>query len=277
MAIDWFPLWLSLRVAVISTVLAAVGGVALAYLLANRNFKGKEALDAMDPLCTLRYSATHVDQHHMVYRLNAVDAYAKRLVKQIEVASAIVEGGHNKAYVRVDSIKRTSGEISSKLEVDVEQASGVKRKKVKVLHGDDLEQVTHRDLYADFSVGEISVEPGSAFAQGLAALPTLSATPARASAGDALELVLRGNPGDVGHLFASLAPGAGATIAGLAGDVFLDLGAPIQLGAFVLDDDGEARLTVTVPALGEPTLATFQWAAVAGTVAVSNPAFVGLE
>ena len=36
---------------------------------------GKTALDAMNPLCTLRYSATHVDKHHMVYRLDAVDAY----------------------------------------------------------------------------------------------------------------------------------------------------------------------------------------------------------
>ena len=33
--------------------------------------RGKEALGAMNPLCTLRYSATHVDKHHMVYRLAA--------------------------------------------------------------------------------------------------------------------------------------------------------------------------------------------------------------
>ena len=50
--------------------------------------RGKQALDAMNPLCTLRYSATHVNKHHMVYRLDAVDAYERRLVKQIEVASA---------------------------------------------------------------------------------------------------------------------------------------------------------------------------------------------
>lgn len=46
MAIDWFPLWLSLRVAVISTVIALAAGLWIAYILANRNFKGKEALDA---------------------------------------------------------------------------------------------------------------------------------------------------------------------------------------------------------------------------------------
>lgn len=45
-AIDWFPLWLSLRVAVLSTVLALAGGLWLAYILANREFRGKDVLDA---------------------------------------------------------------------------------------------------------------------------------------------------------------------------------------------------------------------------------------
>src|ERR1700704_3974840 len=46
MPIDWFPLWLSLRVAALSTLVAVVGGLGLAYLLANREFRGKEVLDA---------------------------------------------------------------------------------------------------------------------------------------------------------------------------------------------------------------------------------------
>ena len=48
--------------------------------------------------CTLRYSATHTNKQHMVYRLDAVDAYERKLVKQIEVASLEVEGRHNKAF-----------------------------------------------------------------------------------------------------------------------------------------------------------------------------------
>jgi len=44
--IDWFPLWLSLRVAAISTALALVMGLWLAWILANRSFRGKEVLDA---------------------------------------------------------------------------------------------------------------------------------------------------------------------------------------------------------------------------------------
>ena len=55
----------------------------------------------MNPLCTLRYSATHVNQHHMVYRLNAVDAYEQKLVKQIEVAAGTVVDDHNTPYVRL--------------------------------------------------------------------------------------------------------------------------------------------------------------------------------
>jgi molybdate transport system permease protein len=46
MAIDWFPLWLSLRVALLSTALAFAGGLWIAYLLANRQFRGKDVLDA---------------------------------------------------------------------------------------------------------------------------------------------------------------------------------------------------------------------------------------
>ncbi len=46
MPIDWFPLWLSLRVALVSTAIALAAGLWIAYLLANREFRGKAVLDA---------------------------------------------------------------------------------------------------------------------------------------------------------------------------------------------------------------------------------------
>ncbi|HVX65111.1 MAG TPA: molybdate ABC transporter permease subunit [Bryobacteraceae bacterium] len=46
MQVDWFPLWLSLKVAAIATACSLVVGLWLAYLLADRRFRGKEALDA---------------------------------------------------------------------------------------------------------------------------------------------------------------------------------------------------------------------------------------
>jgi type III restriction enzyme len=125
--------------------------------------KGKEALGAMNPLCTLRYSATHVDKHHMVFRLDAVDAYERKLVKQIEVASATVEGAHNRAFVRLVSVGNQRGVISAKVELDVETASGVARREVVVHDGDDLEQTTRRALYRDCRVGEIRVQAGHQF------------------------------------------------------------------------------------------------------------------
>ncbi len=127
--------------------------------------RGKEALGAMNPLCTLRYSATHADQHHMVYRLDAVDAYERKLVKQIEVASATVSGAHNRPYVRLVSTRNRRGVISARVELDVETPGGVRRREVNVQDGDDLEQTTERATYRDCRIGEIRVERDNEFVE----------------------------------------------------------------------------------------------------------------
>ncbi|MCC6930767.1 MAG: DEAD/DEAH box helicase family protein [Gemmatimonadaceae bacterium] len=123
---------------------------------------GKAALDAMNALCTLRYSATHVDKHHMVYRLDAVDAYERRLVKQIEVAAAEVAGGFNKPYLRFISASSKKGGVSARVELDLQQGGKVVRKEIAVFDGDDLEQVTGRELYRDHRIGEIRAGGGNA-------------------------------------------------------------------------------------------------------------------
>ena len=128
--------------------------------------QGRQALAAMNPLCTLRYSATHVDKHHMVYRLDAVDAYQRKLVKQIEVAAATVENAHNQPYVKLISTSNKSGVISAKVELDVEGAGGRVRRSAKTVQdGDDLEQETGRAVYRDCRIGEIRVGGGSAFVE----------------------------------------------------------------------------------------------------------------
>jgi type III restriction enzyme len=125
--------------------------------------RGKEALGAMNPLCTLRYSATHVDKHHMVYRLDAVDAYERKLVKQIEVASAAIEGGYNKPYVRLLAVGNRRGVITARVELDVQMLGRVQRREVSVQDGDNLEQSTGRPVYENCRVGEIRVEKGNEF------------------------------------------------------------------------------------------------------------------
>src|SRR5271165_3677455 len=125
--------------------------------------RGKEALAGMNPLCTLRYSATHVDKHHMVFRLDAVDAYERKLVKQIEVASATVEDAHNRPYVRLVSVSNKRGNITARAELDVDSGGVVRRQEVPVQDGDDLEQTSKRAIYRDCRIGEIRVEKGSEF------------------------------------------------------------------------------------------------------------------
>jgi type III restriction enzyme len=120
------------------------------------NGAGKAALDAMHPLCTLRYSATHADKHHMLYRLDAVDAYDRKLVKQIEVAAATVEGMFNRPYVKLLTTENRQGRISARIQADVQTVKGIVRKELSVCDGDELNSdVTHRDLYEGMSIGEI--------------------------------------------------------------------------------------------------------------------------
>lgn len=124
---------------------------------------GKTALEAMSPLCTLRYSATHTDKHHMLYRLDALDAYERKLVKQIEVAAATVEGAHNNAFVRLVSVSNKRGVISARVDLDGQTANGVQRQEVTVSDGEDLQLLAGRDIYADFRVGEINTTKGEEF------------------------------------------------------------------------------------------------------------------
>lgn len=122
--------------------------------------KSKEAIKSLNPLCTLRYSATHVDKHHMVYRLDAVDSYELGLVKQIEVAGFETEGYHNKAYMNLLTVDNKKSPITAKIELDIKDKKGeVKRKPVIVKQGDDLyEKSGGRDVYEGYIINEIYCE-----------------------------------------------------------------------------------------------------------------------
>ena len=97
-----------------------------------------KAIESLNPLCTLRYSATHKDYFNLVYRLDPVQAYDLRLVKRIEVDSVVDGGDFNRPYIAVKAITATATRIAAKLEIDVEGASGCKRKTVSVTQESDL-------------------------------------------------------------------------------------------------------------------------------------------
>ena len=85
--------------------------------------KAQEAIKALNPLCTLRYSATHRNPYNLVYRLDPVRAFELKLVKQIVVASAAAEGAANDAFVRVEQIDYKKG-IKAKLRIHVQTTGG---------------------------------------------------------------------------------------------------------------------------------------------------------
>ncbi len=65
----------------------------------------RRALEGFDPLFTLHYSATHAQRHNLVYLLDALDAYRKKLVKRIEVKGFSTEGlGGGERYLYLERI-----------------------------------------------------------------------------------------------------------------------------------------------------------------------------
>lgn len=90
----------------------------------------KKAIRNLEPLCTLRYSATHTNLYNLMYSLNPVKAYDLGLVKQIEVDSVMSENDFNDSYIQLESVNRTGNNITAKIKIDVASISGVKRKSV---------------------------------------------------------------------------------------------------------------------------------------------------
>nr|WP_326125871.1 DEAD/DEAH box helicase family protein [uncultured Oscillibacter sp.] len=123
--------------------------------------KAKEAIATLNPLCVLRYSATHREKINLLYRLTPVDAYQMGLVKQIAVSSNQVAGGFNQAYVRLLSVSNEKG-FKAKVELDVKGKTGVvTRKTATIKPGDDLFLLSgQRDLYEGYTVAGIDCTPG---------------------------------------------------------------------------------------------------------------------
>ena len=101
----------------------------------------KERLKEFHPLLTLRYSATHKSDsiYNMVYRLDALEAYNKRLVKKIAV-KGISETGSTAttSYVYLEGINLSKSDPTATLQFDVKQTTGTKPKSRIVKVGDNL-------------------------------------------------------------------------------------------------------------------------------------------
>ncbi len=126
--------------------------------------KAQEAIKALNPLCTLRYSATHTNPYNLVYQLDPVRAFEMKLVKQIVVASSEMEGGTNDAFVRVEKIDYKKG-IKAKLCIQEQSENGPREKKITVKQGANLFLLSNeRAIYKDgYEIAEINAEPGNEY------------------------------------------------------------------------------------------------------------------
>lgn len=120
----------------------------------------QSAVADLDPLCTLRYSATHRVTRNVVYRLDPLDAHQLGLVKTIVVSDAQELGGSAKPYVKLLGVSRDPFKASLELVCRKKDGSYAKRK-VIAAQGDDLERISGGNpaYEGNWRVSEISVEP----------------------------------------------------------------------------------------------------------------------
>jgi len=111
--------------------------------------KSRRAIGNLNPMATLRYSATHRNPYNLLYKLDPIKAYDLRLVKRIEVASIRSDDNFNEAYVKLLKTDNKNG-IKAQVEIHKEGATGPKATKLWVKQGDDLyRRSDDRDAYRD--------------------------------------------------------------------------------------------------------------------------------
>lgn len=120
----------------------------------------KKAIENLNPLCTLRYSATHKHHYNLVYKLDPVSAYDLGLVKKIEVDSVLSEDAYNEAFVQIKSIQSKKTSVTAKMLIDKSDDYGLQKKEVTLSVGDDIYVISgKREIYQNgYIVNELDVD-----------------------------------------------------------------------------------------------------------------------
>lgn len=122
---------------------------------------GEKTLQQMQefkPLFTVRYSATHKVEYNKVYRLDALDAYNKKLVKKIQVKGINLKGSTGTTgYLYLEQIVISSSKAPLALiEYEKRNGSGVKRVREKLEKGTDLFDLSGgMPQYKNFLIQEV--------------------------------------------------------------------------------------------------------------------------
>ena len=127
--------------------------------------KSKEAIQSLNPLFCLRYSATHRNLYNPVYCLNPLQAFQKKLVKKISVASTLEEKDPSQTYIKALKITNRNNRITCFLQFFKNTKEGRKLTKKVCGQNDDLFIISNENpLYKDgFKIIEISCKPGMEF------------------------------------------------------------------------------------------------------------------
>ncbi|WP_394255081.1 restriction endonuclease [Pseudoclavibacter helvolus] len=121
----------------------------------------QSAVGELDPVFTLRYSATHKKQRNVVYRLDPVDAHDLGLVKQIVVAEVAQQGADATPYIKLVEVRREPS-WSARLELSCRKADGsLERRIVSVKQHQELSdaRLTNNPIYEGWRINEMSIEP----------------------------------------------------------------------------------------------------------------------
>ena len=118
----------------------------------------QKALKNFNPLFTLNYSATHKNRHNLVYVLDALDAFNKRLVKKIELKGFEVKnlrGTDNYLYLEQIVLSHNKPPMA-RLEFEISTKSGIKRITKTLGVGDDLYHLSNEmQQYKGFVISEV--------------------------------------------------------------------------------------------------------------------------
>lgn len=103
-----------------------------------------KSMEDFKPLCVLRYSATHAEEFNKVYRLDALDAYNKKLVKKIQVKGINLKGSTGTTgYLYLEHITLSANKPPvASLEYEKRNGSGIKRVREKLEQGTDLYEIS---------------------------------------------------------------------------------------------------------------------------------------
>ena len=124
----------------------------------------QKALKSFNPLFTLNYSATHKERHNLIYVLDALDAYNKRLVKRIEVKGFEVKNFRGTdGYLYLESfILSPKQPPKVRVELEIRYNKSINRETRQLTVGDNLYFISgEMEQYRGFSVSQIDPIDGT--------------------------------------------------------------------------------------------------------------------